>query len=171
MRLVGRDPRRQPYGVGCGGTGVLRFADRQDRRVRHGSCRVYRQDEIRFGRVAGRGRQRECRSSQIRSGRCGLREGRCHHSLSRGAPATPRRSQPGDRGMTVSELHTTDIKTKWPVLPKSLIGLALLFPALAFLTIFLVLPSLILLGYNVLTQSQGGDISLPLTTGSYQRLI
>jgi putative spermidine/putrescine transport system permease protein len=73
--------------------------------------------------------------------------------------------------MTVSELHATEIKTKWPALPRSLIGLALLLPALAFLTVFLVLPSLILLSYSVLTQSQGGDISLPLSTGSYQRLI
>jgi putative spermidine/putrescine transport system permease protein len=73
--------------------------------------------------------------------------------------------------MTVSELHATAIKTKWPALPRSLVSLALLFPALAFLTIFLVLPSLILLGYSVLTQSQGGDISLPFTAASYQRLI
>jgi putative spermidine/putrescine transport system permease protein len=68
-------------------------------------------------------------------------------------------------------MHTTDINTKWPRLPRSLISLALLFPALAFLTVFLVLPSLILLGYSVLTQSQSGDISLPLTIGSYERLI
>jgi len=47
----------------------------------------------------------------------------------------------------------------------------LLLPALAFLVVFLVLPSLILLGYSVLTQSQGGDISLPLTFASYERLI
>ena len=45
--------------------------------------------------------------------------------------------------MTVSELHATEIKTKWPAMPRSLIGLALLLPALAFLTVFLVLPSLI----------------------------
>jgi putative spermidine/putrescine transport system permease protein len=73
--------------------------------------------------------------------------------------------------MTVSAMHTTDIKMRRPRLPKSLMGLALLFPALAFLTVFLVLPSLILLGYSVLTQSQSGDISLPLTIGSYERLI
>jgi putative spermidine/putrescine transport system permease protein len=73
--------------------------------------------------------------------------------------------------MTVSAMHTTDIKMRRPTLPKSLMGLALLFPALAFLTVFLVLPSLILLGYSVLTQSQSGDISLPLTIGSYERLI
>jgi putative spermidine/putrescine transport system permease protein len=73
--------------------------------------------------------------------------------------------------MTVSAMHATDIKTKWPRLPRSLISLALLFPALAFLTVFLVLPSLILLGYSVLTQSQSGDISLPLSAASYQRLI
>jgi putative spermidine/putrescine transport system permease protein len=73
--------------------------------------------------------------------------------------------------MTVSAMHTTDVKMQRLTLPKSLMGLALLFPALAFLTVFLVLPSLILLGYSVLTQSQSGDISLPLTIGSYERLI
>ncbi len=73
--------------------------------------------------------------------------------------------------MTVSAMHTTDIKMRRPALPTSLMGLALLFPALAFLTVFLVLPSLILLGYSVLTQSQNGDISLPLAIGSYERLI
>lgn len=73
--------------------------------------------------------------------------------------------------MTVSAMHTTDIKMRRPALPKSLMGLALLFPALAFLTVFLVLPSLILLGYSALTQSQSGDISPPLTLGSYQRLV
>ncbi len=73
--------------------------------------------------------------------------------------------------MTVSAMHTTDIKMRRPALPKSLMALVLLFPALAFLTVFLVLPSLILLGYSVLTQSQSGDISLPLTIGSYERLI
>jgi putative spermidine/putrescine transport system permease protein len=73
--------------------------------------------------------------------------------------------------MTVSAMHTTDIKMRRLALPKSLMGLALLFPALAFLTVFLLLPSLILLGYSVLTQNQSGDISLPLTIGSYERLI
>jgi putative spermidine/putrescine transport system permease protein len=73
--------------------------------------------------------------------------------------------------MTVSAMSTTDIKMRRLTLPKSLMGLVLLFPALAFLTVFLVLPSLILLGYSVLTQSQSGDISLPLTIGSYERLI
>src|SRR5258708_38943555 len=73
--------------------------------------------------------------------------------------------------MTVSAMHTTDIKMRRPALPKSLVDLVLLFPALAFLTVFLVLASLILLGYSVLTQSQSGDISLPLTIGSYERLI
>jgi putative spermidine/putrescine transport system permease protein len=73
--------------------------------------------------------------------------------------------------MTVSAMHTTDIKMRQLALPKSLMALALLFPALAFLAVFLVLPSLILLGYSVLTQSQSGDISLPLTIGSYERLI
>lgn len=72
--------------------------------------------------------------------------------------------------MTISAIHTLDMRIRRP-LPKSLIGLALLFPALAFLTAFLVLPSLVLLGYSVLTQSQSGDISLPLTIGSYERLV
>jgi putative spermidine/putrescine transport system permease protein len=57
------------------------------------------------------------------------------------------------------------------VLPRSVVGVALLLPALVFLVAFLVLPSLILLGYSVLTQSPGGDISLPLTLASYERLI
>jgi putative spermidine/putrescine transport system permease protein len=56
-------------------------------------------------------------------------------------------------------------------LPRSAVGLALLLPALIFLVVFLVLPAVILLSYSVLTQSQGGDISLPLTGGSYERLI
>ena len=47
----------------------------------------------------------------------------------------------------------------------------LLLPALAFLTVFLVLPSLILLGYSVLTQSQSGDIGLPFTLSGYERLV
>ena len=73
--------------------------------------------------------------------------------------------------MTVSAMHTTDIKMRRTALPRSLMGFALLFPALAFLTVFLLLPSLILLGYSVLTQSQSGDISPPLTIGSYERLV
>src|SRR5216684_4852252 len=73
--------------------------------------------------------------------------------------------------MTTSALHTTDMRVRRPVLPRSLVGLALLLPALAFLVVFLVLPSLILLGYSVLTQNQSGDIGLPLTVGSYERLI
>jgi putative spermidine/putrescine transport system permease protein len=56
-------------------------------------------------------------------------------------------------------------------LPRSAVGLALLLPALIFLVVFLVLPAVILLSYSVLTQSQGGDISLPLTGGSYERLV
>ncbi|MGZ5906609.1 MAG: ABC transporter permease [Reyranella sp.] len=55
--------------------------------------------------------------------------------------------------------------------PRSAVGLALLLPALVFLIVFLVLPSLILLGYSMLTQTQSGDISLPLTFASYERLI
>ena len=57
------------------------------------------------------------------------------------------------------------------IFPRSLVGVALLLPALAFLTVFLVLPALILLGYSVLTQSQAGDVGLPLSLGSYERLI
>jgi len=73
--------------------------------------------------------------------------------------------------MTTSALQTTDIRVRRPVIPRSLVGLALLLPALAFLVVFLVLPSLILLGYSVFSQNQTGDISLPLTVGSYERLI
>jgi putative spermidine/putrescine transport system permease protein len=73
--------------------------------------------------------------------------------------------------MTTSALQTTDIRVRRPVIPRSLVGFALLLPALAFLVVFLVLPSLILLGYSVFSQNQTGDISLPLTVGSYERLI
>jgi len=73
--------------------------------------------------------------------------------------------------MTTSALQTTDISVRRPAIPRSLVGLALLLPALAFLVVFLVLPSLILLGYSVLTQNQTGDIGLPLTVGSYERLV
>lgn len=73
--------------------------------------------------------------------------------------------------MTTSVFYTTGMRLRRPVVPRSLIGLALLLPALAFLVVFLVLPSLILLGYSVLTQNQTGDIALPLTVGSYERLI
>jgi putative spermidine/putrescine transport system permease protein len=73
--------------------------------------------------------------------------------------------------MTSSALETGGLVAKGAPFPRSGVGLALLLPALAFLIVFLVLPSLILLGYSVLTQSQGGDISLPLTFASYERLI
>src|ERR1700742_3250419 len=73
--------------------------------------------------------------------------------------------------MTSSALHTADVRTTGPAFPRFAVGVALLLPALAFLTVFLVLPSLLLLGYSVLTQSPSGDISLPLTLGSYERLI
>ena len=73
--------------------------------------------------------------------------------------------------MTSSALETGGLVAKGASVPRSAVGLALLLPALAFLVVFLVLPSLILLGYSVLTQSQGGDISLPLTFASYERLI
>jgi putative spermidine/putrescine transport system permease protein len=73
--------------------------------------------------------------------------------------------------MTTSAIHTADMRMRRWALPRSVVGLALLFPALAFLTIFLVLPSLILLGYSVLTQNQSGDIVLPLTASSYERLV
>ena len=52
-----------------------------------------------------------------------------------------------------------------------MVGLALLLPACAFLTVFLLVPSLILLGYSVLTQDQAGDISGPFTFASYERLV
>jgi len=73
--------------------------------------------------------------------------------------------------MTSSALETGGLVTRTTVLPRSVVGVALLLPALVFLVVFLVLPSLILLGYSVLTQSPGGDISLPLTLASYERLI
>jgi putative spermidine/putrescine transport system permease protein len=73
--------------------------------------------------------------------------------------------------MTSSALETGGLVAKGASFPRSAVGLALLLPALVFLIVFLVLPSLILLGYSVLTQSQGGDISLPLTFASYERLI
>jgi len=56
-------------------------------------------------------------------------------------------------------------------IPKALIGATMLAPSLGFLVVFLVVPSLILLGYSVLTQSQSGDISLPFTLSSYHRLV
>src|SRR5882757_10865327 len=73
--------------------------------------------------------------------------------------------------MTSSALETGGLVARTMVLPRSVVGVALLLPALVFLVVFLVLPSLILLGYSVLTQSQGGDIGLPLTVASYERLI
>jgi putative spermidine/putrescine transport system permease protein len=73
--------------------------------------------------------------------------------------------------MTSSALEMGGLVAKGAPFPRSTVGLALLLPALVFLIVFLVLPSLILLGYSVLTQSQGGDISLPLTLASYERLI
>jgi putative spermidine/putrescine transport system permease protein len=73
--------------------------------------------------------------------------------------------------MTSSALETGGLAAKGAVFPRSAVGLALLLPALVFLIVFLVLPSLILLGYSALTQSQAGDISLPLTLASYERLI
>jgi len=73
--------------------------------------------------------------------------------------------------MTSSALEQGEAMAKKGVLPRLAVGAALLLPALVFVIVFLVLPSLILLGYSVLTQSQGGDISLPLTLGSYERLI
>jgi putative spermidine/putrescine transport system permease protein len=73
--------------------------------------------------------------------------------------------------MTSSALEQGELVAKRPVIPRSVVGAALLLPALVFLIVFLVLPSLILLGYSVLTQSQTGDIGLPLTVASYERLI
>src|SRR5258708_29988788 len=74
--------------------------------------------------------------------------------------------------MTSSALETGGlVAKKGAPFPRSAVGVALLLPALVFLIVFLVLPSLILLGYSALTQSQAGDISLPLTFASYERLI
>jgi putative spermidine/putrescine transport system permease protein len=73
--------------------------------------------------------------------------------------------------MVSSAVETGELAAGMVVPPRSVVGAALILPALAFLIVFLVLPSLILLGYSVLTQSQGGDISPPLTLGSYERLI
>src|SRR5260370_1037314 len=73
--------------------------------------------------------------------------------------------------MTSRALETGGLVPIRAIFPRSAVGMALLLPALVFLIVFLVLPSLILLGYSVLHQSQGGDISLPLTLASYERLI
>jgi len=73
--------------------------------------------------------------------------------------------------MTSSALEMGGTVARRAGFPRSAAGVALLLPALVFLVVFLVLPSLILLGYSGLTQSQGGDISLPLTAASYERLI
>jgi putative spermidine/putrescine transport system permease protein len=73
--------------------------------------------------------------------------------------------------MTASALLTTDMPTHRLALPRSLVGVAMLLPALGFLLAFLVLPSVLLLSYSVLSQPQSGDIGLPLTLSSYERLI
>lgn len=75
--------------------------------------------------------------------------------------------------MTTSAFHTTVgiQKAKGITVPRNLVGMVLLLPALAFLVVFLVVPSAILLGYSVFTQNQTGDISLPMTLSSYERLI
>ncbi|MBV8188425.1 MAG: ABC transporter permease [Alphaproteobacteria bacterium] len=72
--------------------------------------------------------------------------------------------------MTASALPTTDMPTRFAP-PRLLVGVAMLLPALGFLLAFLVLPSVILLSYSVLSQPQSGDIGLPFTASSYQRLI
>jgi len=51
------------------------------------------------------------------------------------------------------------------------VGMILLLPALGFLLIFLIVPSLSLLSASVLTQSGSGDIGLPVTFASYDRLL
>lgn len=51
------------------------------------------------------------------------------------------------------------------------IGGALLLPAVVFLAVFLVLPSLVLLAYSVMTPQQGGGMGLPLHLTSYERLL
>lgn len=74
-------------------------------------------------------------------------------------------------GMVPGVLETGERAARRAIFSRSVVGVALLLPALIFLVVFLVLPSLILLGYSVLTQSQGGDIGLPPTLASYERLI
>jgi putative spermidine/putrescine transport system permease protein len=73
--------------------------------------------------------------------------------------------------MTSSALTLADTPAKRPLFTRSVLGIAMLAPSLGFLLVFLVVPSLILLSYSVLTQTQGGDISLPLTLSSYERLV
>lgn len=73
--------------------------------------------------------------------------------------------------MTSSALGTAESQVTGMAVPRWAVGLVLLLPALSFLVVFLVLPSLLLLGYSVLNQSPSGDISLPLTLASYERLI
>jgi len=51
------------------------------------------------------------------------------------------------------------------------IGTILLLPAIGFLLIFLIVPSLSLLSASVLTQSSTGDIGLPVTLANYDRLL
>jgi putative spermidine/putrescine transport system permease protein len=73
--------------------------------------------------------------------------------------------------VTASAVQVADVAPRRRALPKSLVGLAMLLPALGFLLAFLILPSLILLSYSVLTQPQSGDIGLPFTLSSYERLV
>ncbi|MBI0434954.1 ABC transporter permease [Roseomonas sp. KE0001] len=56
-------------------------------------------------------------------------------------------------------------------LPRWSVGLFLLLPAVAFLVVFLVIPSLTLLSYSVLTQSAAGDVGLPFSVSGYGRLL
>jgi putative spermidine/putrescine transport system permease protein len=72
--------------------------------------------------------------------------------------------------MTTSALSLADSPAGHPLFSRPAAGIAMLVPSLGFLVVFLVVPSLILLTYSVLTQSQGGDIGLPLSLSSFERL-
>jgi ABC-type spermidine/putrescine transport system permease subunit I len=73
--------------------------------------------------------------------------------------------------MSASSLPIIPALSQRRGIPRLVIGFTLLIPALAFLVVFLILPSLLLLSYSVLTQPQSGDIGLPFTLASYERLL
>lgn len=54
---------------------------------------------------------------------------------------------------------------------RQLVRPLMVLPALAFLLVFLVLPSLTLFSYSVQTQAGDGSIGLPLTLGNFQHLL
>ncbi|OZI37213.1 hypothetical protein CAL29_01940 [Bordetella genomosp. 10] len=61
--------------------------------------------------------------------------------------------------------------TRTPRVKRPVVGGALLLPAVAFLTAFLVLPSLVLLAYSFMTPQTGGGMGFPLHLSSYMRLL